>query len=86
MAHADGGAGFIRRHRSRILHVHVSDNNGREDQHLPIGCGTVDFPRLLSQLKRAGYDGTFTLEIFVSDRQYLLLGREKLKRLWKEAG
>jgi len=85
MAYNDGGISFIRRHWRRLVHVHVSDNNGREDQHLPIGCGTVNFPRILNQLKRTGYDGTFTLEIFVSDRQYLLLGQEKLRRLWEEA-
>ncbi len=84
MAEDDGGIGFIRRHRDKILHVHVSDNNGLEDQHLPIGCGTVDFPTLLGELKQAGYEGAFTLEIFAADREYLVGNREKLRRLWEQ--
>jgi sugar phosphate isomerase/epimerase len=29
-----------------VAHYHVSDNDGRRDQHLPIGKGTIDWDRL----------------------------------------
>jgi sugar phosphate isomerase/epimerase len=64
----------------RLAHVHVSDNFGLEDLHLPLGTGTIEWPRIVAALKRAGWDGTVTLEIFTSQRSYL----EASKRLWVE--
>ncbi len=75
----DRGLEFIQRHGSRIGHVHASDNRGREDEHLPVGAGSVDFPLLLQALGRIGYDDTLTIEVFSPDREYLRLSREKLE-------
>ena len=69
---------FIARHGSRIGHVHASDNRGREDEHLPVGAGSLDFPRVIHALKEAGYGDTMTIEVFSPDRGYLVLSREKL--------
>ena len=73
----------------RILeHVHVSDNyggtGGGDDLHLPIGAGRIDWPKMVGLLKRAGYDGTITLEIFSRDQDYLYISREKFGRMWEE--
>lgn len=67
---------------SRLVHVHVSDNGGRTDDHLPLGAGTVDWARAIGLLKQAGYDDTVTLEIFSTDLQYLYLSRDKFLRWW----
>ncbi len=69
---------FIERHGSRIGHVHASDNRGREDEHLPVGVGNADFPRLMQALRGIDYDRTLTLEVFAPDRDYLRISREKL--------
>jgi len=34
-------------------------------------------------LKSFRYDGTITLEVFSSDRRYLLLSRDKLREIWE---
>jgi sugar phosphate isomerase/epimerase len=68
---------FIRRFPDRISHVHANDNFGKEDNHLPIGAGTVDFPKIAKALNAAGYDATVTLEVFSRDRDYLKISREK---------
>ncbi|MDH5483382.1 MAG: sugar phosphate isomerase/epimerase [Candidatus Bathyarchaeota archaeon] len=34
-----------------IVNVHLHDNNGREDEHLPIGKGSIDFVRLFKRMK-----------------------------------
>ncbi|MBX6772144.1 MAG: sugar phosphate isomerase/epimerase [Chloroflexi bacterium] len=69
----------------RLLHVHLSDNRGGDlDLHLPLGAGTIDWPWVIRLLKRAGFDGTITLEVFSSDREYLAVSRRKLLRLWSE--
>ncbi|MDI6828995.1 MAG: sugar phosphate isomerase/epimerase family protein [Armatimonadota bacterium] len=68
----------------RLEHVHFSDNKGGElDLHLPLGVGHIDWNWIVHILKRVGYDGTITLEIFSDDRDYLLFSRDKLRRLWE---
>jgi sugar phosphate isomerase/epimerase len=73
---------FIRRFAAAIHHVHASDNSGREDEHLPIGVGTIDFPKVVKALKGIGYDETITLEVFARDRDYLRISREKLSGMF----
>ncbi|MGC8658458.1 MAG: sugar phosphate isomerase/epimerase family protein [Desulfomonilaceae bacterium] len=68
---------LISRFPDRLGHVHASDNFGKEDNHLPIGAGTVDFTRIAKALKNIGYDDTVTFEIFSRDRSYLVFSREK---------
>jgi sugar phosphate isomerase/epimerase len=73
---------FIQRFAGRIGHVHASDNSGRDDDHLPIGVGSIDFTKVVKALKGIGYDDTITLEVFARDRDYLRISREKLSGLF----
>jgi sugar phosphate isomerase/epimerase len=69
----------------RLRHVHLHDNKGGfEDLHLPLGAGTLDLRRNVGALRKSGYDGTITLEVFSADRHYLAYSRDVLKRLWNE--
>ncbi len=76
---------FVRRFGDRLRHLHVHDNFGLSDEHLPPLCGNVDFPSIFSAIKRSGYDGTMTLEVFSKDRDYLRVSLEKAKWLWESA-
>ena len=76
---------FLKAHRERLVHVHISDNHLRSDDHLPLGVGEIDWPEQIGLLRRAGYDGTITLEVFTPDRSYLLENAGRLRRLWQEA-
>ncbi|MBE0597104.1 MAG: sugar phosphate isomerase/epimerase [Desulfuromonadales bacterium] len=70
---------------ARLLHVHLHDNlGGGADLHLPLGAGTLDLKGALGTLKRSGYDGTITLEVFSPDRDYLRYSLVKLKEMWQE--
>jgi sugar phosphate isomerase/epimerase len=62
----------------RLAHVHVSDNLGGDDLHLPLGVGTIDWPQVVATLKTTGWDGTVTLEVFAPERAHL----ETSRRLW----
>lgn len=73
---------FLLKLKGKLAHVHISDNKGNNDDHLPIGAGIVDWDTSIRQLKKIGYDKTITLEIFVKERHYLLYSREKIKKLW----
>lgn len=78
---------FLEAFRDRLVHVHVSDNFGKkEDLHLPLGAGTIPWKKIISRLKKSGYDRTITLEVFSPDRRYLLFSRDKLRELWGENG
>lgn len=68
---------FIRHFSHRIAHIHLSDNLGKRDDHLPIGEGTIDFDSVAKALKDCGYDDTITLEIFAEDRRKLQASKEK---------
>ena len=45
-----------------IANVHIHDNDGGSDQHLPIGRGNIDFPEVLRGLKENDYDGPLIIE------------------------
>lgn len=72
---------FIRKFHKKIRHIHLHDNDGDKDLHLPMGAGNIDWASLIKTLKEH-YDGTITLEIFSKDKDYVLLSRDKLKKLW----
>ena len=77
--------GFIRRFSHRIRHVHVHDNFGgndvKADRHLPIGEGRVDFDRILADLIKSGYTGTFSLEL---KGAHVLSGRRELEKIFEK--
>jgi sugar phosphate isomerase/epimerase len=76
-------AEFFRQLGDRIMHLHLSDNRGREDEHLPLGCGNIKWAEIIKVIKGSGYNRTITLEVFSHDRDYLLISRDKLKK-WLE--
>lgn len=47
----------------RLLHLHLSDNDGKRDQHLIPGKGEYDFQALIRALRLALYDGFLTAEL-----------------------
>jgi sugar phosphate isomerase/epimerase len=88
VGHANVGGdkleGLLDRLGSRLVHVHLSDNRGNNDDHMPLGAGRVDWPRAIRLLKQHGYDGTITLEVFSQDRDYLLLSAQKVRAWWRD--
>ena len=75
---------LFKRFGKKLAHVHISDNNGKEDLHLPLGSGTMNVAQVV-QLLRSKYDGTITLEVFSRDRDYILMNAKKFRELWKNS-
>jgi sugar phosphate isomerase/epimerase len=76
---------YLERFSSRLMHVHLSENDGSRDQHLPLGSvpkGELDWPARIARLKASGYDGTISLEVFAPERAYLLQSRSLLQTWW----
>ncbi len=53
--------------RDRLVHIHLSDNDGTGDDHLPLAApkrGGLQIAQEFQQLRNFNYDETVTLEIF----------------------
>jgi len=46
----------------KIVHIHASDNNGVEDEHLGIGQGKINYNWLAETLNKIGYDKSVIIE------------------------
>ena len=51
---------LIREFRDRLINVHIHDNHGEHDEHLTLGEGSIDFKKVINDLK--GYTGNFIIE------------------------
>ena len=50
-----------------ISNIHVSDNLGTREDHLPPGLGVINFAETVSALRKAGYAGPINLEFHTND-------------------
>lgn len=86
-AYISGGMEMIKRYlttfKSRIVHLHLHDNHGQFDEHIPIGDGTIDYIKVIKWLKKINFDRTATFEVFTSkeDARDSML---KIKNMWKK--
>lgn len=72
---------YISTFSDRIVHIHAHDNHGKDDEHLPIGKGRINFNRVASSLKKIGYDRTLTFEVFTSNSD-ARISRKRFERIW----
>ena len=52
-------------YRSRIMSVHLHDNDGSGDQHLAPFYGTVDWEKIAAMLDSSGYRGVINFELHI---------------------
>jgi sugar phosphate isomerase/epimerase len=76
----DDMADFLREHRGRVSHVHLSDTRGGGDEHLPVGMGRIDFETALAPLLD-GWAGTMTHEVGTEELSYIERGKERFDEL-----
>jgi sugar phosphate isomerase/epimerase len=76
---------FIEKFGRRIGHLHISDNFGERDDHIPVGKGTIDFLKIVKALKPCGYNDTATVEIFSENRNELKNSKARFEQLLAEA-
>lgn len=79
----------IRSMRDFIAHVHLHDNRGENDDHLPPGMGEIDFRRVIAALRGVGYNGAFVLELWdpknpiATGRRGMEWGRKVFSEVWR---
>ncbi len=69
---------FINRFPQKIVHVHVSDNDGTSDAHLGIGCGTINWEDVAEAFKKVNYGEVIMLESV----EHVEKSLQKLRRLF----
>lgn len=67
-----------------LKHIHVSDNLGGDDLHLPLGAGNINWKEVVKIFRSHFYDQTVTLEVFSREKEYLKVSREKFLGLWNQ--
>lgn len=70
--------------RHRLVHIHMHDNHGKHDEHLPLGAGKIDFRKVVKLLKEINYSNTITFEVFTS-RSDAVRSREFFEKQWNKA-
>ncbi len=53
---------FLSTFRDKIIHMHVSDNDGRNDSHSGIGYGMIDWRRVMKAIRGIKFNGVVMLE------------------------
>jgi len=69
---------FVRQFPKKIVHIHVSDNDGAYDLHLGIGYGTVDWESVAKEIKKAEYGNVIMLESI----EYIQESLQTLRKLF----
>lgn len=72
---------YIEAFSKDIEHIHIHDNHGESDEHLPVGKGKIDWNKVVELLKKINYDKTITFEVFTSKKD-AVKSREKIRKLW----
>jgi sugar phosphate isomerase/epimerase len=53
---------FLKQLPDKIIHTHLHDNHGKRDEHLGIGKGIINWPRIISTLKKINYNEILLIE------------------------
>ena len=50
-----------------IKHIHMHDNMGDDDTHLPLGEGNIQFKDIITTFDKKNYDGIYMIEVNTKD-------------------
>ena len=57
---------YIFAFKNKLEHIHIHDNHGQGDEHLPLGKGKINFEQIAKWMKQINYDKTMTFEVFTN--------------------
>lgn len=61
---------FINVLNDLVFHIHLHDNHGVRDEHLPLGKGVVDYVGIIQTLKKLDYQGVVNLEFSLTNPEH----------------
>ncbi|MBS7608527.1 MAG: sugar phosphate isomerase/epimerase family protein [Candidatus Bathyarchaeia archaeon] len=53
---------FLKTFPDKIVHIHAHDNSGKDDEHLGVGHGTVNWKKFAELLRQTAYNKTVVVE------------------------
>jgi len=62
----EGPLTYIEKFGKKIINIHFHDNNGKTDDHLDVGEGTIPWKKVVDALKAINFCGPFVSECFNS--------------------
>jgi sugar phosphate isomerase/epimerase len=62
---------FMDKFGDKIVHIHVSDNDSKQDSHLGVGKGTVDWQDFARAVRRIQFRGIVMIESIEDVKQSL---------------
>lgn len=71
---------YLNEAKNELVHVHMHDNNGSRDEHLPLGDGQIDYRSFMAALSSIRYEGAVTFEFALpnpGDFRHLVSGMPK---------
>ena len=68
---------FLRKLPDKIVHIHVSDNMGENDQHLGLGYGKINWQRFAGTLREIDYDKM----VMIESAEHVTESLQKLRQL-----
>ena len=69
---------FLTVFEDKIVHIHAHDNDGKDDQHLGIGLGNIDWKNVANALGRISYDKI----VIIESVEHVEESKHKLKQLF----
>lgn len=63
---------FVEKVKNDLMHLHISDNNGKTDMHAKIGKGNINFKKYFKKLKEIKYNGLYSSEILFNTSEELI--------------
>jgi len=78
---------FLAQYGSRLMSLHLHDNDGTDDHHLLPLDGNIDWPATMSKIKKTGYTGPIAMEVVntgykdLPPEEFLRLLYERAKKL-----
>jgi len=77
----------LRKFANYLIHLHIADNRGKNDDHFLPGKGSIDWESFLTILKEIDYQGIFMLEVKNEQTTSKMIQRikkvkEKITTLW----
>ncbi|HLC39951.1 MAG TPA: sugar phosphate isomerase/epimerase family protein [archaeon] len=73
---------FIGYFQDKTIHFHIHDNHSKDDEHLSIGNGKINYEKVVKLIKKTNYSNTITFEVFEPPRSNVAKSLTKIKRLF----
>jgi len=70
---------FINRYKEKVVHLHLHDNDGKEDSHMSPGLGSVNFSALFNEIGKSKIENT----VFEIEPEMYMKNKNNISEIFK---